>query len=32
MNLMLNPIETMKDSRGELTVRSQLQGGQIVPG
>lgn len=30
MNLMLNAIEAMKDSSGELTVRSQLQGSQIL--
>ena len=29
MNLMLNAIEAMKDSGGELTVNSQLQGGQL---
>jgi len=29
MNLMLNAIEAMKDSGGELTVKSQLQGGQL---
>jgi PAS domain S-box-containing protein len=29
MNLMLNAIEAMKDAGGELTVRSELQGGQI---
>ena len=29
MNLMLNAIEAMKDSGGELTVRSQLQDGQL---
>jgi light-regulated signal transduction histidine kinase (bacteriophytochrome) len=29
MNLMLNAIETMKDSGGELTVKSQLQDGQL---
>jgi PAS domain S-box-containing protein len=29
MNLMLNGIEAMKDSGGELTVRSQLQDGQL---
>jgi signal transduction histidine kinase len=26
---MLNAIEAMKDSGGELTVKSQLQGGQL---
>jgi PAS domain S-box-containing protein len=30
MNLMLNAIEAMKDSGGELTVRSQLQDGQLL--
>jgi signal transduction histidine kinase len=30
MNLMLNAIEAMKDSSGELTVASQLQGGQLL--
>ena len=29
MNLMLNAIEAMKDSRGELTVKSELQDGQL---
>ena len=29
MNLMLNAIEAMKDSGGELTVKSQLQYGQL---
>jgi PAS domain S-box-containing protein len=29
MNLMLNAIEAMEDSGGELTVKSQLQGGQL---
>jgi PAS domain S-box-containing protein len=29
MNLMLNAIEAMKDSGGELTVKSQLQPGQL---
>jgi signal transduction histidine kinase len=29
MNLMLNAIEAMKDSGGELTVKSELQDGQI---
>ena len=29
MNLMLNAIEAMKDSGGELTVKSQLQDGQL---
>ncbi len=29
MNLMLNAIEAMKDSGGELTVRSELQDGQL---
>src|SRR6266481_5571174 len=29
MNLMLNGIEAMKDSGGELTVKSQLQDGQL---
>jgi signal transduction histidine kinase len=29
MNLILNAIEAMKDSGGELTVKSQLQGGQL---
>jgi PAS domain S-box-containing protein len=30
MNLMLNAIEAMKDSGGELTVRSQLQDSQLL--
>jgi PAS domain S-box-containing protein len=30
MNLMLNAIEAMKDSSGELTVRSEVQGGQLL--
>lgn len=30
MNLMLNGIEAMKDSGGELTVRSQLQDSQLL--
>jgi PAS domain S-box-containing protein len=30
MNLMLNGIEAMKDSGGELTVGSQLQGSQLL--
>jgi len=30
MNLMLNGIEAMGDSSGELTVRSQLKGDQIL--
>jgi len=30
MNLMLNGIEAMKDSSGELTVRSQLKGDQTL--
>jgi signal transduction histidine kinase len=30
MNLMLNAIEAMKDSGGELTVKSQLQEGQLL--
>jgi PAS domain S-box-containing protein len=30
MNLMLNAIEAMKDSGGELTVMSQLQDGQLL--
>ena len=30
MNLMLNAIEAMKDSGGALTVRSQLQGSQLL--
>ena len=29
MNVMLNAIEAMKDSGGELTVKSQLQDGQL---
>ena len=29
MNLMLNAIEAMKDSGGELTVRSELQDGHL---
>ena len=30
MNLMLNAIEAMKDTRGELTIKSQLnQGGEV---
>jgi PAS domain S-box-containing protein len=29
MNLMLNAIEAMKDSGGELTVKSELQDGQV---
>jgi PAS domain S-box-containing protein len=29
MNLMVNGIEAMKDSGGELTVKSHLQGGQL---
>jgi len=29
MNLMLNGIEAMKESGGELTVKSQLQDGQL---
>jgi PAS domain S-box-containing protein len=29
MNLMLNAIEAMKDSSGELTVKSELQDGQL---
>jgi PAS domain S-box-containing protein len=29
MNLMLNAIEAMKDSGGELTVKSQVQDGQL---
>jgi C4-dicarboxylate-specific signal transduction histidine kinase len=29
MNLMLNAIEAMKDSAGELTVKSELQDGQL---
>jgi signal transduction histidine kinase len=30
MNLMLNAIEAMQDSGGELTVRSQLQDSQLL--
>jgi len=30
MNLMLNAIEAMEDSGGELTVTSQLQDGQLL--
>jgi signal transduction histidine kinase len=30
MNLMLNAIEAMEDSGGELTVMSQLQDGQLL--
>ena len=30
MNLLLNAIEAMKDSSGELTVKSQLEGGQLL--
>jgi PAS domain S-box-containing protein len=30
MNLMLNAIESMNESGGELTVRSQLQDGQLL--
>lgn len=30
MNLMLNGIEAMQDSGGELTVTSQLQDGQLL--
>jgi signal transduction histidine kinase len=30
MNLMLNAIEAMKESGGELTVRSQCQDAQLV--
>jgi PAS domain S-box-containing protein len=30
MNLMLNAIEAMKNSGGELTVKSQLQDGQLL--
>lgn len=30
MNLMLNAIEAMKDSGGELTVRSQCEDSQIL--
>jgi PAS domain S-box-containing protein len=30
MNLMLNAIEAMKESSGELTVSSQVQGGQLL--
>ena len=29
MNLVLNAIDAMKESGGELTVKSQLQGGQL---
>ena len=29
MNLMLNAIEAMRDSGGELTIKSQLQDGQL---
>jgi signal transduction histidine kinase len=29
MNLMLNGVEAMKDSGGELTVKSELQDGQL---
>src|SRR4029077_6322773 len=29
MNLMLNAIEAMKDSGGDLTMKSQLQDGQL---
>jgi signal transduction histidine kinase len=29
MNLMLNGIEAMKDSSGELTVKSELRDGQL---
>jgi signal transduction histidine kinase len=29
MNLMLNAIEAMKNSGGELTVTSELQDGQL---
>jgi signal transduction histidine kinase len=29
MNLVLNGVEAMKDSGGELTVKSQLQDGQL---
>jgi signal transduction histidine kinase len=29
MNLMLNAIEAMKDSGGELTVKSELQDGKL---
>jgi signal transduction histidine kinase len=29
MNLMLNGIEAMKDSGGELTVKAQLQDSQL---
>ena len=32
MNLMLNAIEAMKDSGGELTVKSQLPDGQLQDG
>jgi len=30
MNLMLNAIEAMQDSGGELTMKSQLQDGQLL--
>ena len=30
MNLMLNAIEAMQDSGGDLTVKSQLQDGQLL--
>ena len=30
MNLMLNAVEAMRDEGGELTVRSQLQDGQLL--
>jgi signal transduction histidine kinase len=30
MNLMLNAIEAMNESGGELTVKSQLQDGQVL--
>ena len=29
MNLMLNAIEAMRDAHGELTVKSELQDGQL---
>jgi signal transduction histidine kinase len=29
MNLMVNAVEAMKDSGGELTVKSELQDGQL---
>jgi hypothetical protein len=29
-NLMLDAIEAMRNSSGDLTVRSQLQGGQLL--